>query len=277
MNFLYIYRMVILVLSFILTIPLLGLLAHWTQGSQLVNVLYSFESMGLYTTCVTLVVIPIMLALPEIRKNAFALYIVSELSIVCTLWIFWVVVAALAIQQRDEFYPFGNCTSLDNIQAEWCNELFAIVGLSVVVFVLLMKYMLVILIYAIVMTFRVGGRVWFQSVKDLQIKMPPLTHNAGDLESKARGDGFSTSTPMTGYSAPAPPSNPAYSAVPQVPPQQPHGQRQYSQQQPRPTFSAPSSNPAGAGAPPQVAMRVTSSTAGRPVQQNFYNPSVPQV
>lgn len=140
-----------------------------------------------------------------------------------------------------------------------------------------MKYMLVIFIYAIVMTFHVGGRVWLQSVKDLQIKMPAMTHNSGDLEAKARRDDSTTSTPMTGYSALAPPSNPVYSAVPQAPPKQPYGQPQYSQQQSRPTFSAPSSSPAGVGAPSQVAMQVTSSTAGRPMQQSMYNPSVAQV
>jgi hypothetical protein len=52
-----------LVLSFILSIPVLGLTAHWTQGSQLNDVTYSFESMGLYISCLTLIVIPILYAL----------------------------------------------------------------------------------------------------------------------------------------------------------------------------------------------------------------------
>ncbi|KAF8174243.1 hypothetical protein BJ912DRAFT_62101 [Pholiota molesta] len=177
--------------------------------------------MGLYTSCLALIVIPILLALPEIRKNAFVIYVVSELSIVCFLWIFWVVAAALAIQQRDDFYPLGNCTRLADVTVHWCDELFAIVGFSVVVFVLLMKYMLVIFIYTIVMTFRVGGRVWFQSVKDLQIKMPAMTHNAGDLEAKARRDSTTISIPMTGYSALTSPPNPVYSAVPQALPKHP--------------------------------------------------------
>ncbi|KAF9483563.1 hypothetical protein BDN70DRAFT_929086 [Pholiota conissans] len=266
MSFLYVYRTVMLVLTLILTIPALGLIAHWTQGSLVGHTTYSFEPMGLYTASVTLIVIPVMLALPEIRKNAFALYIVSELSIVALLWIFWVVAAALAIQQKDDFYPLENCTGLNIVNVHWCNELFAIVGLTVVIFVLLMKYMLVLLIYAIVMTFRVGGRVWFQSVREIKIKMPAMTHNPGDLESKARRDDSSTSIPMTNY-APPPPSNPVYSAVPQAPQQQ---QQPYGQ--PRPTYAAPSSN-----SPPQVAMQVTSTSAGRSIQQNMYNPSVVQV
>jgi hypothetical protein len=141
-----------------------------------------------------------------------------------------------------------------------------------------MKYMLVIFIYTIVMTSRVGGRVWFQSVKDLQIKMPAMTHNAGDLEAKARRDSTTISIPMTGYSALTSPPNPVYSAVPQALPKQPYGQPQYSQEQPHPILSAPPSHPAGLpGASTQVVMKVTPSTAGRSVPQNMYNPSVAQV
>ncbi|KAF8962962.1 hypothetical protein BDZ97DRAFT_1063905 [Flammula alnicola] len=213
MNSFYIYRTVILTLCIILSVPILGLLAVWTQfsGGE------SFEGMGLFASSFSLLVFPAMLVLPLLRKNAFVLYIVSELSIICTMWIFWVVSAALAIQMKELFDPFGNCqlfklafqfVSDGEVSVQKCNQLIAIEGMTVVVFVLLMKYMLVLLIYSTVVHFRGDSQVWFRTVSELKVNMPALTHNPGDLEAKSDlgtgKDSISQSIPMNTYPQPSP-------------------------------------------------------------------------
>ncbi|KAF8962964.1 hypothetical protein BDZ97DRAFT_1063726 [Flammula alnicola] len=163
----------------------------------------SFEGMGLFASSLSLLVFPTMLVLPFLRKNAFILYIVSELSIIGTMWIFWVVSAALAIQKKQNFVLFGGCQFfVFEVGVQKCNQLLAIEGLTIVVFVLLMKYMLLLLTYSTTVYFRGDDQVWFRSVNELQVKMPALTHKSGDFEAKGYA---SPSIAMNTY----PPSNPS--------------------------------------------------------------------
>ncbi|KJA20174.1 hypothetical protein HYPSUDRAFT_68757 [Hypholoma sublateritium FD-334 SS-4] len=177
MAFFYTYRMITLGLSFILSVPLLGLLAHWTSANPFRKTVLWFDSLGLILVSFTLITIPIMLALPEIRKSAYILYTVYELIIVCSLWILWVVAAALAIQQKDVVFPMDDCTVYSDNLISWCDELSAVVGLAVTVFVLLLMYTLLLVVYATVMTSRTGSRVWFKGVKNIQIRIPLAISN----------------------------------------------------------------------------------------------------
>lgn len=82
-------------------------------------------------------------------------------------------------------------------------------------------YTLLLIVYATAMASRTGSRVWFQTVKDIQIRMPAMKHSTGDLESKSTVD--DTSIPLNSYSAtvsaPAlsPPQTKKYPHSPQPP------------------------------------------------------------
>ena len=65
-----------------------------------------------------------------------------------------------------------------------------------------MIYTLSLAVYAIFTASRTGSRVWFQSAKDIQIRMPAMTHSTGDLESKSDHSIPVNSYPAVG-SAPA--------------------------------------------------------------------------
>lgn len=47
-------------LCLLLTIPVLGLTAHWTQGSSLDHKILGFEGMGLFISIFSFIVLPIM-------------------------------------------------------------------------------------------------------------------------------------------------------------------------------------------------------------------------
>ncbi|KAF8874959.1 hypothetical protein CPB84DRAFT_1797089 [Gymnopilus junonius] len=182
MNYYYIYRNFVLGLCLLLTLPTLGLTAHWTQGT--VGGTLSFEGMGIFVTCISLLVFPAMLLLSEFRKNAFFLYILSEIIVVLIMWILWMITMILVIEQRELEYPLNNCSvDLSNDQIHWCNELFAIQGLCIFIFVFLLKYLVFLTLFAFINHIR-GIYIWKKSVKELQIRIPDikLTHSSSDVD-----------------------------------------------------------------------------------------------
>ncbi|KAF8874957.1 hypothetical protein CPB84DRAFT_558407 [Gymnopilus junonius] len=120
MNFFHIYRNVVFGLIFILNFPVLGLSAFWTQHT--VGGASSF-GLGIFTSCVSMFVFPVLLLLPIFRKNAFISYVVSEIVIISMMWLFWMVSMILAIQ---------NACILDS----GCQSLFAVQGLDIFIFIL---------------------------------------------------------------------------------------------------------------------------------------------
>ncbi|KAF9483561.1 hypothetical protein BDN70DRAFT_290949 [Pholiota conissans] len=201
MAFMGIYRLVIYVLVVVLSVPVIGLNADLTHYTNMAHVTYSFETLGLLIAALSLLVFPLLIIVSQYRKNAFLVYIVYELALVCIMWILWVVAAALTIQKKNELLGvFDSCSvfsGLDSTAEQKCNEIVAVEGIEVVIFVLLLKYMLITFVWAVVIHLRTGnGQVWFQSVNELEGGIP-LTH-------KTDIDGASSSVPMGTYSNTAP-------------------------------------------------------------------------
>ncbi|KAF4617386.1 hypothetical protein D9613_006315 [Agrocybe pediades] len=273
MGFFYVYRNLVLGLCLILTIPCLGLLAHWTQGTELDHKTLAFEGMGLFVSILSFILLPVMyvsriqhrdlvrptnvftvprLVLSEFRKNAFILYILSELIIVALLWIFWMTAAILVVEEIQVQYPSGDCGLVNKVfpgQGHWCFEIMAIQGLSITIFVFLLKYLIVLLIFAFIRHSR-GQLVWLRSVKEVQVTLPKvkLSHEPGELDANGNPIG---AQPGTGslFGAPNtyPPQTTNSSASEQgyYNPNNPGaGQQQVQQQpQPQPTYASMPSAP----------------------------------
>ncbi|KAH9480839.1 hypothetical protein JR316_0007441 [Psilocybe cubensis] len=204
--------------------------------------------------------------------------------IVLLLWVLWMTAAILVIEQRQDFYPLDNCQFLAPNQLHWCNELFAIQGLTITIFVLLIKYLLILLIFSFVNHSR-GVYVWTSSVKDLQLTLPKIqmTHSS-DVD--AMGNPIKKEASLFGAPATYPPA--PQNTYPPPSTTAPYNQPQYS-------GSSAQLTPQRTGEPNQLNQSVSYSrpqpNTGRPVvapaQQSMYAhynppstttvPSAPQV
>jgi len=188
MNWFYVYRNFTLGLCLLLSVPTLGLTAHWTQGTMsLLRASYDFEGLGLYISCLSLIVFPVMLAIPEFRKNAYISYISAEIAIILCMWAQWLAFAILLIQRRIQYFHFG--ITCDFPAAEfvpWCSEFLAIYGVAITIFTLLLVYLFSLVLYALVGE-AMGNPIWFMSVKDVQGgSNQTLSHqDNGIIEAKA--------------------------------------------------------------------------------------------
>ncbi|KAF5317490.1 hypothetical protein D9619_013152 [Psilocybe cf. subviscida] len=166
-NWLYLFRRVLLLVCSILNFATLAFVAHWlSETISIEDVFFRSQVAGTVSAVLTLVLIPAMITVARIRRNAWFVYILSEVVVFGLLWISWTVTAALAIQDLNDIY-LGNCSLWqffpDN---EWCNQLLVTRGLAATIFVILLIYVLTLTIYAVVRTFTVGSGVWFQTVQD---------------------------------------------------------------------------------------------------------------
>ncbi|KAG6827430.1 hypothetical protein H0H92_011831 [Tricholoma furcatifolium] len=178
MSFISIYRIVSLNLincsfkglALLLGLVILGLASHWTQiTTSLLNTptIYDFEIVALLAGALTALILPVMLVVGAIRKGAFTTMIAVELPTLTVIWVLFLVIGALTAQWKDVFYPFGcgDTFDLSTIQQGWCNEFYAIFGLSFVVWIILFLYTVILLIFSLIGQSR-GNVVWTTSVSE---------------------------------------------------------------------------------------------------------------
>ncbi|KAF5382225.1 hypothetical protein D9615_004267 [Tricholomella constricta] len=170
MTFISVFRIVALSLSLFCGLVVLGLTAHWTQGTLAGRLLYDFEIVALIAGAFTALVLPMMLVLGLIRRGAFTSMIVVELSALTVLWVLYLVVGALTAQWSNIFYPFG-CSDLLR-GAGWCREFFAIEGFSFIAWITLFLYTLTLLVYSLISQSR-GNNVWRSAVSETTFFTPP--------------------------------------------------------------------------------------------------------
>ncbi|KAF8965984.1 hypothetical protein BDZ97DRAFT_1810607 [Flammula alnicola] len=164
-----------------------------TEFSVSEHITETYLKMALFTSCLSTLMFSVMVVLSFLRKfeNAPIFYIVSELPIICTIWILWVVTAALAIQKMRTFVPPGSPSARLAIQKirvyipsgppapckffisqsdiRKCEQLLSIEDLAIVIFAFLTVYIMVVLTSATVVHFRGDTRVWFRSVAHLRV------------------------------------------------------------------------------------------------------------
>jgi len=172
---LYIVRNIFLAISFIFSICLLGLCAHWTQGTLDIGIRHgrvldhvnlNFEIVGLIAGSYSLIFIGALLGVSLLRKNATFLAIKHELPILLIAWVLWMVTSILVTEWTSIFYPFGRCVDLDPTPQGFCQEFFAIKGLTTATWVILLSYFLLVFILALQRHFK-GRPIWSLSMKEV--------------------------------------------------------------------------------------------------------------
>jgi len=169
MNWLYLYRNFTLGLCLLLSVPTLGLIAHWTQRTTSVGLSLDWEGLGLYICCLSWIAFPAMLAIPEFRRNAYVTYILSEILIILCIWGQWLALVILIFQHKEQFFPRNSCDFVSADLVIWCDEFFAIQDIAITILALLALYMLSLMFYALVSQ-TLGNPVWLRSVQEVQNK-----------------------------------------------------------------------------------------------------------
>ncbi|KJA23006.1 hypothetical protein HYPSUDRAFT_77178 [Hypholoma sublateritium FD-334 SS-4] len=145
-----------------------------------------FQILSLCLSVLSLVVFPGMLLVSATRKNAYILYIISELGIAALMCVLWIVGASQSISEKSlidiEIDLFIACGFSDRC----ASLLSAVRGTQISIFVLLLFYTLALLSYALYThLYRGNGHVWLQTVEDLKdFRLPALTHKPKESDGR---------------------------------------------------------------------------------------------
>ncbi|KAG6373893.1 hypothetical protein JVT61DRAFT_6046 [Boletus reticuloceps] len=163
------FRVIIFILITILSLVVLGLCAHieWLISGY-VDIYSSFVPLGLGVSCLSIVSLPLFLALGNMRRVCTST-IIFEIIWFFILWMLWAGTAGDTVAGKAYYYP-GGCSVLNNYYVDpavtqICSEITAIEVFAFVNFLCAFIYYDVIFLYAIINAIR-GRGVWTVSVKE---------------------------------------------------------------------------------------------------------------
>jgi len=165
---LHILRTVVLCLSFIFSCVVLGISAFWI-GSSAGLVFFDFQVLLLVTSLLTIILFPALLVVNIIRKNATFTMIICELPIMIVMKVLWLASMILLIQWSNVLFPF-KCGALFPNERPTCNQFFALEGLSVVTWLLLLLYTVPLTSLSLLSS-RNGNPAWHKTVREAQFSM----------------------------------------------------------------------------------------------------------
>jgi len=177
MSLISVLRLAALCISLLFGLVVLGLAAHWTQGtvagSTEISILFNFEIVALLAGSLTILTLPVMLIVGATRRGAFTSMIVVELSVIAALALLWLISGALTADLGNTLYPVG-CNDVLPDGISWCRQFFAIIGLSFVTWILLMAYGIVLLTFTIIAQTK-GRSLWKVGVNEAVFSGPAST------------------------------------------------------------------------------------------------------
>ncbi|KAF5388246.1 hypothetical protein D9615_000024 [Tricholomella constricta] len=135
---------------------------------------FSFSALGVATAVLTMLTLPVMLAVDNMRKGAFTSMIIVELAWLGFLWVLWLSSAATASQVSLFVFGGPTCGSRSSRLSTACREASAIQAFSYLNWFILFGYIGTLLAFSIMAATRGYKRVWFQSVKDTEFNAPPV-------------------------------------------------------------------------------------------------------
>ncbi|KAK0490533.1 hypothetical protein IW261DRAFT_1546945 [Armillaria novae-zelandiae] len=216
MSVLTILRLGALVATLVFSIIVLGLSAHITYlTTTYYGAYFTFAAMSIATACLTLLTLPVMIAIDMTRKGAFTSMVVVELSWLGVLWVLWLTSAALAADATSNTFVSG-CGYVNDLINQACKEFNAVEAFGFLNWLILMGYTITLVVFAIIAANRGNSAVWTSST------------TTTDFFAKGAYSGASTVAPEKVTAQPS---------VVQYPPQSPSGystQQQQQQQSPYP-------------------------------------------
>jgi len=176
---------------------------------------FIYAAFAIAIASLTLLTVPVMIALSIARKGAFPSMIVVELSYTALLWILW-----LAVGGTIGNIPWINyCSSVGYYYLGYesaCMETQAMAAFAFLNWIMLMVLNIFLLSLAITQANRGNSAIWTSCVTDVDYSAPAVS--SGKIEQMGYGSPttvpIAPGTPVTQYPQPIPTPQPAY------PPQQ---------------------------------------------------------
>jgi len=189
---------------------------------------FVYAAFALAISGLTLISVPVMIALSIARKGAFPSMIVVELSYVCLLWILWLAVGGTI----GNISLINYCSALNYAAYQSaCMETQAMVAFAFLNWILLMGLNVFLLSLAIVQANRGNSAIWTSCVTGVDYGAPAVS--SGTSEAKI---GYDNTGVTAQYPQPVPTPQ-QYQSVPspqmQYPQPTPSPQQQYPQQYPQ--------------------------------------------
>ncbi|KAG6332092.1 hypothetical protein ID866_6995, partial [Astraeus odoratus] len=161
------------VLTCVFSVIVLGICAHLISLTETYYAAYyTFAALGVATAVLTLVTLPVMLAIDFLRTGAFTSKILVELIWLFILWVLWVATAGEAVNTVGSYLSAG-CSIYDGyptlVQA--CYEVQAVEAFSFLAFFALLGYTITLLAFACIAASR-GNSVWLSTVKETTFLAP---------------------------------------------------------------------------------------------------------
>ncbi|KDQ28887.1 hypothetical protein PLEOSDRAFT_1088921 [Pleurotus ostreatus PC15] len=220
-NVLPLVRLVSFGVVIVFSIIVLGLCAHITNltTNSFIPFYFTFAAMGIATVILTWAGLGTLLIVDRLRKGAIASWIVTELSVMGFLWIFWLTTGAL-VSEENAFRFSPGCS---NTRGTVCGEFAATVAFSWLNWLIIFGYGGTLLVFSIIAATR-GNSVWFKSVSEadffapaVQKAAPPTVYQPQPVQPQMQQQPIQGQYPPAGYQQPQ--QQPAF--VPSPTPQSP--------------------------------------------------------
>ncbi|KAL0064743.1 hypothetical protein AAF712_008289 [Marasmius tenuissimus] len=146
---------------------LLGLNAHLTYWTEkYIGGYFRFAALSIASACLTLITLPIMIAVDMTRNAAVSSMIAFELVWLGILWTLWLASAARAADTNRLVFPDG-CDSDNSFEDTLCREFAAVVAFNFLTWFAFFAYTAVVLAASIIVKSRGTAKVWTASVADI--------------------------------------------------------------------------------------------------------------
>ncbi|KIM41126.1 hypothetical protein M413DRAFT_445846 [Hebeloma cylindrosporum] len=170
------YRLLLLGVAFVLTIPELALLVVFTRHTVSQGSIYSFEIVGLVASSLTLVLLPISIFGPNISPRFPINFPVVEIPLLALLSSLWLAFTILESRQQNRWYPVpkayrkqkdvSGCQFLPKgPEVHWCHQLGSISNLMIIILVFILVYVILLLAIALLCQMD-GSPIWTRNLDD---------------------------------------------------------------------------------------------------------------
>jgi len=166
------------------SVIVLGLSAALTSTTEkFLDGFFEFAALGIATASLTIITLPIMIALEHRRPGAvFTSMIVVELSWLSVLWVLWLATGADAAQAGQIF--ISGCGYDDKIVDGACRETAGVQAFAFLNWIILLAYTIFILILTIIAASRKHAGVWKSSVTTAPFFTPGAATTAPPVTSQ---------------------------------------------------------------------------------------------
>jgi len=180
----------------LIVIILSGLVTNFSDG--LLGGFFSFAALGIATGVITLLTLPVMLALSMVRKGVFTSMIALEIGWTWFLWIMWIAVGG---NSATGLLFFGSCSRFAGVEPgvqAACNEASAIAAFGFLSWIMLLSYCAFLSTVTFRQHLRGNTGIWTKDVTETDFTAAGPNYNNNPQIVYGNKDVYANQYPPTG-------------------------------------------------------------------------------